>query len=99
MRKSHSTELNGPVTALRLGQSPKQVNRSVGDWNHVIRQSSSQIEAVNLAGVLSAALLSSSSIGSMRSINGSFLFMIERPCEERRGAHANRIFHARRAEL
>jgi hypothetical protein len=29
------------------------VNRSVGDWNHVIRQSSSQIEAVNLAGVLS----------------------------------------------
>ena len=30
------------------------MNRSVGDWNHVIRQSSSQIEAVNLAGVLTA---------------------------------------------
>lgn len=26
----------------------------------------------------------------MRSISDSFLFMIERPCEERRGAHANR---------
>jgi hypothetical protein len=38
---------------MALGQSPKQVNRSIGDWNHVIRQSSSQIEAVNLAGVLS----------------------------------------------
>jgi hypothetical protein len=36
-----------------LGQSPKQVNRSACDWNHAIRQSSSQIEAVNLAGVLS----------------------------------------------
>ena len=45
------TALSSALT-LRLGQSPKQVNRSACDWNHAIRQSSSQIEAVNLAGVL-----------------------------------------------